>query len=80
MRADNLDKTRSWFDTTIDLSKLEKGNYAIYIATESNMKDYDELTELLFRSVDHIKWEGEERTYQFVFDKDIRYRIELNVQ
>ena len=36
-KSDNLDKTRAWYDSNIDLSDLPKGHYIIYIATSSNV-------------------------------------------
>ncbi len=76
---DGFDKTRAWFDAKIDLQKLKKGNYAIYLATQSNINDYGELTELLLRSLDQVVLKQDEKTYSFVVRKDLRYRIELNV-
>lgn len=77
---DGFDKTRAWFDTSIDLSKLEKGCYAIYISTKSNVSDYGELTELLFRSLDDVVLEQNNKKYSFKVNKDLRYRIELVVE
>lgn len=77
---DGYDKTRAWFDTSIDLSKLEKGTYAIYISTKSNVSDYGELTELLFRSLDDIVLEKDSKKYSFRVNQDLRYRIELIVE
>ena len=77
---DNLDKTRAWFDTSMDLSNLERGVYAIYITTSSNISDYGELTELLFRSLDDVKLTTNGKSYSFRINKDLRYRIELIVE
>lgn len=77
---DNLDKTRAWFDTSMDLSDFEKGVYAIYITTSSNISDYGELTELLFRSLDDVKLTTNNKNYSFRINKDLRYRIELIVE
>ncbi len=77
--GDGFDKTRAWFDTKLDLSKIPKGNYAIYLATESNISDYGEFTELLLRSLDDVKKEINGNTYSFTVRKDLRYRIELHV-
>ena len=77
---DNLDKTRAWFDTSMDLSNFEKGVYAIYITTSSNISDYGELTELLFRSLDDVKLTTNGKNYSFRINKDLRYRIELIVE
>ena len=49
------DKTRAWFDKTIDISNIKEGNYAIYITNKSNLEDYGELNELLLRDLSYIK-------------------------
>lgn len=77
---DGFDKTRAWFDTSIDLSKLEKGEYAIYISTKSNISDYGELTELLFRSLDDVVLVQDGKKYSFRINQNLRYRIELVVE
>ena len=77
---DNLSKDRAWFDTTIDISNIPKGNYAIYIANSSNISDYGELTEILERDLSNIKLETNDKTYTFSINKDNRYRIELKVK
>lgn len=77
---DGFDKTRAWFDTSIDLSKLEKGEYAIYISTKSNISDYGEFTELLFRSLDDVVLVQDGKKYSFRINQDLRYRIELVVE
>ena len=78
--GDNLDKTRAWFDKEIDITNIPKGTYAIYISTSSNISDYGELTELLQRSLDDVKLEYESKKYSFKINKDLRYRIELQVK
>ncbi len=77
---DGFDKTRAWFDTKLDLSNMEKGIYAIYISTESNISDYGELTELLFRSLDDVKLEQNGKKYSFKINNNLRYRIELIIE
>ncbi len=78
--GDNMDKTRAWFDAKIDLKNIPKGNYAIYIRTKSNVEDFGELTELLLRKVDDVKWKYQDKSYSFKIRDDLRYRIELEVQ
>ena len=77
---DGLDKTRAWFDSTIDISNIPKGTYTIYIATESNVSDYSELTELLSRNLDDVVLNTDGKTYSFTIDTNKRYRIEMNVE
>ena len=78
--GDNLDKSRAWFTTEIDLSQIEKGEYAIYISTKSNISDYGELTELLFRDLSKVVLTKNNKKYSFRINKDLRYRIELIVE
>lgn len=77
---DGLDKTRAWFDSTIEISNIPKGTYTIYIATESNVSDYSELTELLSRNLDDVVLNIDGKTYSFTIDTNERYRIEMNVE
>lgn len=77
---DGLDKIRAWFDSTIDISNIPKGTYTIYIATESNVSDYSELTELLSRNLDDVVLNIDGKTYSFTIDTNERYRIEMNVE
>ena len=77
---DGLDKTRAWFDSTIEISNIPKGTYTIYIATESNVSDYSELTELLSRNLDDVVLNIDGKTYSFTIDTNKRYRIEMNVE
>lgn len=76
---DNLDKTRAWFDSNIDISNIPKGKYAIYISNKANISDFGELNELLQRDVSNEKLQINNKEYSFTVNKDKRYRIELNV-
>lgn len=77
---DNFDKTRAWFDKTIDISELKAGTYAIYITNKSNIEDYGELNELLLRDLSTVKTTINSKEYSFSVNKDKRYRIELTVK
>ena len=78
--GDGLDKTRAWFDSTIDITNIPKGTYTIYIATQANVDDYSELTELLSRNLDDVVLNADGKTYSFTIDTNKRYRIEMNVE
>ena len=78
--GDNQPKDKAWFDATIDINNLPKGNYAIYISTISNVSDYGEFTEALGRDVSKITKVINNKTYSFALVKDKRYRLELNVK
>ena len=77
---DNFDKDRAWFDATIDISSLPKGNYAIYLSTSSNIQDYGELNEVLGRDVSKVFATIKNKKYSFVVKAENRYRMELNVE
>ena len=78
--GDNLDKTRAWFDNSIDISNIEVGDYAIYISNVSNISDYGELNEILGRDISNIKSTINNKEYSFSINRDNRYRIELHVK
>ncbi len=77
--SDHKDKTRAWFDGSIDISSLEKGTYAIYISTcVDNMCDFGELKDLAYRTFDQkTVINGKTYTIQRVDSK--RFRMELVV-
>ena len=72
---DKLDKTRAWFKNNIDLKELEKGTYAIYIKTESNVIDYGELNDIFERTIT-LK----DNNYSLKVNKNQRFRLELEVK
>lgn len=78
--SDNKDKTRAWFDTSLDISNLPKGVYAIYIKTKGDGgEDYGELNDLLFTEVNQkTTINGKKISLRRVDDK--RFRIELVIE
>lgn len=77
---DNLDKTRAWYDNTIDITNIPKGDYVIYITTISNITDIAELTEKLGRNLDSVKLELDGKKYSFSINKEKGNRVELKVE
>ena len=77
--ADNLDKTRAWYNADINLSDIPKGNYIIYITTTSNIVDISEFTEKLNRSLDSVTKTIDGKTYSFHVNFDKGNRIEMKV-
>lgn len=75
------DKDLAWYENTIDLKDLPKGNYTIYIANKSNISDFGELKDMLMY-VDFSKttdtYNGKE--YKLLLNKNARYRVELSVK
>ena len=75
--SDEKDKTRAWFKNTIDLSKLSKGTYAIYIKTSSNNKTYyGELIDIAYTDFNNINT----NKYELKRIDDERLRVELTVK
>lgn len=74
---DNLDKTRAWYDNNIDISKLEKGTYSIFITTTSNKTDISELNDNLRRDLSTKKATINDKNYQLKLDTKNGNIIEL---
>ncbi len=77
--ADGYDKTRAWYDTTLDISQLPKGDYKVYITTTSNVTDIAELTDLMGRDLSDVKATIADKTYQFKLNFEKGNTIELKV-
>lgn len=78
---DGYDKTRAWYNTTIDISSLPKGNYAIYIGNTTNVSDFGEMKDLLFKVFgDESKATLNGKKFSFSRNNSKRYRIELKVE
>ena len=74
--SDKKDKTRAWFKSNIDLSKLDKGEYIIYIKTTSNNNTYyGELIDIAYTDFSKIN------TSKYILKRndDNRLRLELKV-
>ena len=78
--GDNFSKDRAWFDKSIDITNIPKGEYAIYIVNRANIEDYGELTEVLLRSLDDVALNKDGKKYKFRVNNKLRYRIELIVE
>ena len=77
--SDNLDKTRAWYDATIDITNIPKGKYKLYITTTSNVTDYSEFTDNLGRDLSNKKITIDNKTYQFSLNINEGNTIELEV-
>lgn len=77
--SDNLDKTRAWYDATLDITTLPKGKYRLYITTTSNVTDYSEFTDNLGRDLSKKKITIDDKTYQFSLNLTDGNCIELEV-
>ena len=77
---DNLDKTRAWYDNTIDISNIPVGEYVIYITTKSNITDIAEFTEKLGRKLDSVTATINGKKYSFSINYSKGNRIEMTVK
>ena len=77
---DHLDKSRAWYQKSIDISNLEQGRYAIYIQTDANVSDYGELNDQLFTDFSKVTANINGKKYSFEVNYNKRYRIELIVK
>ena len=74
--SDNLDKTRSWYNKTIDISSIPSGNYILYIKNTVNDKSYyGEIIDASYTDFTKVN----SSKYIFKRNDDIRLRIELTV-
>lgn len=76
---DNLDKTRAWFNKSIDISNLNKGTYAIYIETKTNVEDYGELNDIFQRQI-MSTMSCNDKTYSLKINENQRFRVELEIK
>ena len=76
--TDNLSKTYAWYDTNVDITNLEEGNYNIYISNISNISDYSEFKDYFNRDITKIKLDTD--TKEFSFKLNMFNNIELIVK
>lgn len=77
--SDGFDKTRAWYNASLDVSNLPKGTYSINIATSSNISDVGELKDI-FNGKITTSFVQNEKKYSFKVDKENRYRILMIVE
>jgi len=76
---DGKSKTYAWYEKEVDISKLEKGTYSIYIYTKtSNATNYDELTDI-FRDLNETK-KFNNKEYHLQYNKERNNRVEIVVK
>lgn len=72
--SDNCDKTRAWYYQTLDLEKLPKGSYAVYIKNTVNGISYHgELIDIAYTDFSKINNDN----YIFSRNNERRLRVEL---
>lgn len=78
--SDGYDKTRAWYQASIDLSDIDLGTYAIYISNKTNVSDFGELKDLLYKDLDTVNTTIDGKKYQIYRDDDHKHRIMLRVE
>ena len=74
--SDNLDKTRAWYNKTIDISTIPNGEYVVYIEnTVNNISYYGEIIDASYTDFSKIN----STNYIFRRNDDVRLRLELTV-
>ncbi len=72
--SDNLDKTRAWYNKTIDLTTLPKGSYVLYIKNKVNgVTFYGEIIDASYTDFSKIN----NSNYVFKRNDNLRLRLEL---
>ena len=72
--SDNLDKTRAWYQNSIDLSDIPSGNYVLYIKnTVNKLTYYGEIVDVAYTDFTSINNER----YELKRNDNIRLRLEL---
>lgn len=75
--SDNCDKTRAWYQKTIDLDKIPAGKYAIYIKNTVDGKSYyGELIDIAYTNF--LKINNQKYTFLRVNDKRLRLELIVN--
>lgn len=76
---DKLSKEYAWYNGQIDVSKLEKGTYAVIIDTKvGDIEDYGYVTDM-FNAIDEVNTSIDGKNYKLVVNTDKNNRIELVV-
>lgn len=78
--ADNLSKSRAWYNATLDISDIPEGEYVIYLTTISNIADINKMTEKMGRDLSNIKATINHKEYSFSINKNYGNRIEMKVE
>jgi len=81
---DGFDKTKAWYDKTIDISSLESGTYSIIIRTKTdNIDDYGELYDYMWSNINFnttYNKNGKRYNAKIVRNNDVRMRLELIIE
>lgn len=77
--TDKLSKDYAWYNYSIDVSNLPKGNYSMIVYTKTkDVADYGEINDI-FASINVAKASIDEKIYQVKLNEGRNNRIELSV-
>lgn len=78
--TDNIDKTLAWYNSTIDISNLEKGTYSMIVYTKTkDVEDYGEIVDI-FASINEASATINGKNYKVQVNTKRNNRIELVVE
>lgn len=75
--SDNMDKTKAWFNNSVNLSNIPKGKYVLYIKNiVNNITYYGEVIDVSYTDFSKINNDK----YHLSRNDDIRLRIEMEIK
>lgn len=75
--SDDCDKTKAWYNNTVDLSTVPTGNYIVYIKNiVNNVTYFGEIFDVSYTDFSKINNDK----YKFKRNDDIRLRVELEIK
>ncbi len=75
--SDNLDKTKAWYNNTVDLTDIPKGNYVLYIKnTVNGITYYGEIIDVAYTDFTSINKDN----YELKRNDSVRLRLELSIK
>ncbi|MEG0283010.1 MAG: glucosaminidase domain-containing protein [Clostridia bacterium] len=78
---DGKDKTRAWFDNSLDVTTLPNGTYSVIVRTYTNVvDDSSELNDIFMTDLSNKSMQVGGRTYTLALNKDRKYRLELTIK
>lgn len=78
--AFGLSKINAWSKVNIDVGKLTKGDYRIYVTSDSNITDYGEMNDVLFADLTKANGTIDGKKISLSLNENLRNRIELHIK
>lgn len=79
--SDGYDKTKVWYNTSIDLADLPKGTYSVIVRTKAGaIDDYGELYDVLYKNDINQSQTIGDKKITITRHNELRYRIEITVE